>query len=250
MPVTKEMVEAKAKELGLTLTPEQVLVFTTLGVLPTKGESGSQPGGEEEPGNEEDDKDLTAGMKKRLEKERLKREKLATEHAENLKKLKAFEDEAANKTRTESEKKGEYDKLLAETKASKEKLDSSLKTVQESYKQKAIESEVRNALLEAGVPSDRLPKAVKLFLLEKSDDVKFEWSDAEKFESEIDGVTEAVESFKKDNDFLFGESENTNQNNGTGFNPLRRQPDGSKSKEKTAESRLKELERKCPAIAN
>lgn len=251
MPVTKEIVEAKAKELGLTITPEEVALFVKMGVLPAKAEpdSSSRGGGDDGNGDGDGDGDdnLTDVMRKRLNKEKEKRVAMQRDFEAKSKRLEELENIMKDKTRSDSEKKGEYDKLLKETTDLKEALNKNIAFVQNNFREKTIESEARSALLSAGVPSDRLPKALKLFLLEKGADVNFEFTNKDKFEYDIDGVSEAVEAFKKENDFLFVEGGDTNQDPNK-FNPVRKPPKGTPpdASEKAKEALRKRFPRIFP----
>jgi len=196
MPISKEEVQAKAKELGVDLSDEQVNAYVLINTLPTKEAEKPDPDNDDDG----DDKDLTAEMKKRLAKEKEKREKLAQEKAELEKKVKEAEAAKADKDRKDAEAKGEYEKLLKENQERAEKMEQEKKALRDSIKASAIKSEVKTALLAAGCSKENLPKALRLFDLSK---VEFSWVDEEKLEHEVEPVDSIVEAFKKDNAFFF-----------------------------------------------
>ena len=106
--------------MPVTLTPEQVNAYVTIGDLPVKREA-APPAGDDDDDLDDADK-LTAGMKARLAKEKEKRKALEKQIADNAAALKALQEKEAEKNRSDSEKKGEYEKLLTETKALQEQL--------------------------------------------------------------------------------------------------------------------------------
>lgn len=207
--ITREQIEQEAKKLGIALTEDQINAYVTLQRMPEKSAAGSQPGDNDD--DDDLDKDtLTEGMKRRLAKEKEKRSTLQKQVDDLNGKIQEFERLKSDKDRTEAEKKGEYEKLLGEIKAEREKIALQSKSMKERVKSNAIQSEIKTALLKAGVPSDRLPKAVKLFDLSK---VEFDWTNEEALEYEIESVDSLVESFKQENEFLFdGEPESSNHN--------------------------------------
>jgi hypothetical protein len=231
--VTREQVIEEAKKLGLTLTDAQIDAHVTLGRLPEKA-AGSSSGDKSEEDDADGEKDLTAGMKERLRKEKEKRSKLEKDMAETAKKLKEFEDANAAKSRSDAEKKGEYDKLIQEANDAKARFESGSKAFSDRYKEHAIQGEVKTALLAAGVPKDRLPKAIKLFDISKVD---FEFTDEAKLEYEVDGLDALVEEFQKDNDFLF--TGTGNENDDTNFIPQTRRPKPGLPKPDKAKEDLK-----------
>ncbi len=242
MPVTKEQIVAEAQKLGLTLSDAEVSAYVIIGRLPEKA-AGSPPGGKDDDDDLDDGKDLTKNMRERLKKEKEKRTTVEGDLTTALAKLKAFEDATTESQRKESEKKGQYEKLLTEVTTQKTELETASKNLKENAKKLFISTSVNAALLTAGVPADRLPKAIRLFELDK---VGFEWKDEKALVGEVDeeGLKELVEAFKKDNDFLFTEPEP--EPGAGGFQP--RKPPAQSPKEKDTEKAREELKKRHPRV--
>jgi hypothetical protein len=106
-----------------------------------------------------------------------------------------------------------------------------------------VNSKLETELLKAGCPADRLSKAVKLFDASK---IGFNWTNEEALEYDIEDFGAELESFQKDNDFLFGTVEG-DEPPPSGYQGKRAPNAGSKSvKEKTREGFIK----KYPQIFN
>jgi len=117
--------------------------------------------------------------------------------------------------------------------------------VKDNFRQKSITAEVQTALLAAGVPADRLPKAVKFFMAENAASIDFEFTDEAKLEYSIDGIAEAVEAFKKENDFLFVEGDPNP--NPSGFQPTKRPPKGTPAANSTEKAK-EEFKKRFPRV--
>ena len=233
MVVTKEQVQEEAKKLGITLDDEGVAAYVKIGLLPVK-EAGSLPDDDDDDDDDDTSKDgLPKGVKERLSRLAKQRRDARDQAAALQKKLDEQKKVLDDQTREEAEKKGEYTKLLDELQKKEKTLTDQTATVKARFQQAAVEREVESALLIAGVPSNRLAKALRLF---DSDKVEFEWTDEEKFEYEIENFDELVETFKKENDFLFAGTGEGDENEDTPPFRGHRPPasTGTKSKEKTA----------------
>lgn len=245
MSVTKQQVLEKAKNLGITLSDQDADLFVKLGVLPIKGEEG----GSSTEGNDKNDDDDNGdgddsgkedGAQKRIKQLVNQKKELAKQNAEITKRLKDLEELAAKTQRQESEKKGDYEKLLKETEEAKVKLEKSIEANKEKFKTKAIEDSIKEALRDAGVPSNRLNKALRLF---DSSKIEFAWTNEDSYEYEIEQFSDLVTEFKNDNDFLFVEgSEDSTGHRGNA------QP-GS-NKKHPVKSKEEELRRLYPALGN
>jgi len=204
MAVKREEVEAKAKELGISLTEEQIIAHVALGSLPVK-ESVKAPDDDDD---DDDDTDLTAGMKKRLGKVAQQRKEAREEAAELRKKLKDIED-AEEKTKAEKLKaEGRVSEALDDATSKLAAATAALTAARETVKEKAIKGEITTALMAAGLLSgveegkraDRIKKALRLF---DTEDVHFEFKGDDSFEYDMDDIGELVKAFKAENDFLF-----------------------------------------------
>lgn len=198
MTITKEQVSEEAKRLGLTLDESKINAYVTLGVLPTKG--GTVPPSGDEDEDDDENKDLTRGMQDRLRKEKEKRLAIKAQLDANLKKLKELEEMEALKSAEKDKEKGNWEKLSKEALDAKAKADAIAVAAKDKFKATAIRSRLETELLKAGVPADRLSKAVKLF---DSSKIDFSWSKEDALEFEIEELGSEIEVFKKENYFLF-----------------------------------------------
>lgn len=241
--ITKEEVLAKAKESGLTLKDEEIAAYVLIGRLPEKAAGTGSPTGDK--GHDsltpEEEAKLGEGAKQRIQQLIKQRNEIKEQLEAQAKILKQLQDAQADVTRKESEKKGEYEKLLGELNTQKTALADSLVTLKNNLKDTAVKSKVETALFAAGIPQDRLPKALKLFDLAK---VGFTWVNEAKLEYEIGELKDQVEAFKKDNIFLFNEKENPNPAYAGN------RPGQSKQKTDKSADEIKRLEDRFPALKN
>jgi hypothetical protein len=218
MAVTKDDVLSKAKELGLTLTDEQVNAYVVIGELPVKKEDGTGTPPDDGASGDDDvseDKGLTEGMRVRLRKEKEKRLALKAEFDKNQKELEDLRNREKERQVDKDKAKGDWEKLVKDTQDEKSRFEALAQKSKDKFKDNAVRVAVESALLEAGVPSDRLSKAVRLFDIGK---VEFAWTKEDDLEYEIDDFKSEVEAFKKDNNFLFEEIED-NSSHGFKGNP-------------------------------
>jgi hypothetical protein len=200
MPVKKEDVIAKAKELGIELPEEKINAFVLIGALPTKENSGTPPGDE----GDEDEDDLTAGMKDRLRKEKEKRKAMKDDFDKVNKTLKELQDAEAKRQADKEKEKGNWEKLNKDAEEAKKKAEAIAAKAKERFKDSAARSAVESKLIGAGLPASRLSKALKLFDMSVVD---FSWTNEETLDHEVEIPDSEIEAFKKDNDFLFEKSE-------------------------------------------
>lgn len=242
MSVTKESVIEESKKLGLTLSEDQINAYVLIGRLPEKA-SDSTPGDTNHNDDEDDlekDKDLTAGMKERLRKEKEKRNALKFQHDEALKKLKELEDKEALKNAEKDKEKGNWEKLNKEAQDAKTKADEVVLKAKEKFKGNAIQTRLESELLKAGVSAERLSKAVKLF---DSSKIEFEWLNEDSLDYSIEDFGSEIENFKKDNDFLFT-GDNSSGNHGY---QGRNQP-GNGGSQTSKEKKREEVRKKYPNL--
>jgi hypothetical protein len=197
MTIKKEDVVAKAKELGIEITDAQVDAHVLIGELPVKKTTGAPP---EDKGEEEEDEDLTEGMRRRLRKEKEKRNIVKTEHDKLAKELADLKVAEAARQVEKDKEKGNWEKLNKDAQDAAARAGDVIKKTKDKFRDNAVRTAVEGALLAAGVPGARLSKAVRLFDLSK---VEFSWTKEDDLEYEIEDFAVKVESFKKENDFLF-----------------------------------------------
>jgi len=238
MAVKKEEVLAKAKELGVTLSDDQVNAYVLIGALPSKENSGTPPGGNggDGDGDGDDDDDLTAGMKERLRKEKEKRNALKAQMDKQATDLKKLQDAEAARQAEKDKEKGNWEKLNKDAEAAKAKAEATAAKARDKFKETAIRTTIESKLLEAGVPAARLSKAVKLF---DSSNVEFSWTNEEALEHEVEIPESEIEAFKKDNDFLFDESGGDEKP--SGYQGNRPPKGGSKTSSEKKREELKSL---------
>jgi len=228
MSVTKEMVSAKAKELGVTLTDEQVNVFVSLDVLPIKEDSDSSTGDDDKKGAQARIRQLVNDKKEAEKKANEANAKLAEREAADAE-TKRLADLAAGKFKEVADEETKK-RLAAETQSALIK-----KNLQESL----VSDKIKAVLLSSGIPQERIIQAVKLFNREV---VSFTWKDETAGIFEISIADDKIELFKKDNYFLYPPVDE-NALYGQRFNPGR--VPGSAT---IGEKEIKELEKKFPAI--
>lgn len=243
MSITKEQVQDEAKRLSLTLTDEQVGAYVLIGVLPAKApDSGSH--------TEDDDVDLgdgdkgaSEGVKKRIQ-QLAAQKKVLKEQLDAANKLvadsKKAQEEADHK---KSVDKGEYEKLQQAADAKAKAADEAIAKAKQRTREGAVKSAITSELLAAGLPADRLDKALKLFPHEK---VEFEWIKEEDLEYAIEDFGSVVGDFKKENDFLWaGSGDDADAEPASGYQG-RRQPAGGSQTSK--EKKREEMKRKHPEL--
>ncbi len=198
--VTPAEVEAKAKELVLTLSKEQVAAHVTLNTLPSKDSPASKGK------DDDDDDDTPRGVQKRINKLNQKHkdeiDKISGDAEATKKKLKEFEDAAKEKERKDLEDKGEHLKLAAKSKEEKEATERKLTAAKETLRKSGIANALKESLISQGVPIEKIDKALRLI---GEGAVRFKWTDEEKLESSIDGAEASVETFKEEWPEFFGD---------------------------------------------
>jgi hypothetical protein len=234
MAVTKEQVQARAKELKITLSDAEVDTFVKLDILPAKEGAGPSP-------DDDDDADDKGGKGAETRiKQLVEQRKVARDEAKALsERVKVLEAAEGDKKRAESEKKGEYDKLIAEATKKAADADAAIGKAKTVVQVKAIEGAVTAALMAAGVPKDRLSKALKLFDISK---VVFSWTNENDLAFEVEDPTALVEAFKTENEFMFDAGDG---NGGAPSGPL--QPN-ARPQQKPDEKAAEELRRKYPSL--
>jgi hypothetical protein len=236
MSITKENVIEESKKLGLTLSEDQINAYVLIGQLPIKANTDSATG-DKDADTDDKNKDLTAGMQERLRKEKEKQNALRTEYDAAMKKLKEFEDKKALEDAEKDKEKGNWEKLNKDAIDAKAKADAVIAATKDRFKQNAIKARIESELIKAGVPAERLSKALKLF---DSSKIEFEWANEETLDFNIEDFGSEIESFKKDNDFLFESKESV-----PGFQGFKPPNSGNQtSKEKQRE----EIKRKYPHV--
>jgi len=242
MSVTEQEVRDKAKELGMELSDDEIKAHVVLKTLPSKEGDPPPPKKKDEELDELDEKDLTEGMRKRInrmkEKHSEEMDALKDTMTETQKKLKDFETKEAEAQKAKDEQKGNYEKLSKEAEEAKTKADAAIQATRERFKETMISQKVEESLLRAGVPQDRLTKAIKLFDESK---VTFKWLNEETMEYEVKDLSSEVEAFKKDNSFLFGDSDSSSDWSG------KKKQGGHTKKD---EEKVKEMKKKFPVFRN
>lgn len=244
MGVTKEQVQAEAKKLSMTLEESEVDTLVKLGMLPVKAEDDDSEDDDEDDEGDLDDKEKKGRAQKRIQKLAAERKAARTERDTAKAELKKLQDEKAAAEAEKATKAGDTEALTAAATEKADKADKALERAKSRVKDNAIRTAVSEALRSAGVSSDRIPKALKLFDLEK---VEFDWSDEENLSPDVGDVGDLVEEFKKDNDFLFTKDTEEGDDDKPNAGPFNRPPKGAKAKE-AAEAKAAELRRLFPAL--
>ena len=226
---TEQEIKAKAEELKITLTEEQIKAYLILDQLPP------DPNAEVEDLDDNTQKAINERIKKANEKTK----QVLAELNEAKKRLADFEKIQTDLANVDAAKKGEWEKLKTDAEAAKKTAEEVITKQKELTKNNGISGAIKEGLLFAGINKDQMTKALKLFDVSK---VNFSWINENNLEYEIEDISKLVEDFKKDNPFFF-ESEN----NGEPFTPG--EPKQNRRQKATSDDeKIKRLEKTFSAL--